>query len=140
MKWTYKHFANFFGVMGIVVAAGCGATRPALMASDTNPGMAWGKWEHVQAAVEAAVGPNEFAVVDDDFSVTGKAARFELLGVHGVAGELVVSKRGDEIDVAAHVRSAKGGSAQERKLVRDVKFRLEQLRENGWAPLPKGWD
>ncbi len=143
MKWTCKRFTNMIWVAGFsaaIVISGCGLSRPALTARDINPDLAAGKWQHVPAAIQAAVGPNEFAVLSDDFSDAADTATFQLQGVHGLQGEIVVKNKGENIEVAASVQTNLRKTEIERMLTRDVKFRLGQLVEKGWAPLPASWE
>lgn len=123
-----------------MTVVGCGHSRPALLQRDINPDLAAGKWQHVPAAVQAAVGPNEFAVLSDDFSDAADTATFQLQGVHGLKGEVVVRNKGETIEVATSVQTTLRKSEIERMLTRDVKLRLAQLTEKGWAPLPPEWE
>lgn len=142
MKWTNQQIANIcvFSLIAAFASQGCGTSRPALTPNDTNPVSVNGTWQHVPAAVQAAVGPNEFAVVIDNYSESGNAAIFKLIGVQGVHAELVIQVQAGEIAVRAIVESSLKKNEHERMLVRDVKIRLEQLREKGFAPLPPGWE
>lgn len=143
MKWTYELFINTIlaaCVAAAILVPGCGLSRPALTQRDLNPNLAAGKWQHVPAAVQAAVGPNEFAVLSDDFSDAADVATFQLQGVHGLQGEIVVRNKVENIEVATSVKTNLRKSEIERMLTRDVKLRLEQLLEKGWAPLPPSWE
>ncbi len=143
MKWTCKLLTNTVWatfVAAVIIAPGCGLSRPSLTERDINPDRAPGEWQHVPAAVQAAVGPNEFAILSDDFSDAAEMATFQLQGVHGLQGEIVVRNKGEEIEVATSVKTNLRKSEIERMLTRDVKLRLGQLIEKGWAPLPAAWE
>lgn len=125
-------------------AGGCAGTerfgKPVPSAGTTATCMA--DWNDVVASVNAAVGQCESAIERIDESQPD-VVTFSLRTIYDEPGTLVVERTPgpDPVMCTLRARLGRDGDAKrEAALIRDVKYRLGQLRGRDYAPLPDGWE
>lgn len=129
---------------------GCSAGGTSFLAP-AERSLATGDWDDVRAAVEAGARAAEMAVVSSSESNDGRTKTYQLVTVTDEPAQVVAQIRGGASMSGATGWGAAGGAGpielsasvgrfgdaqRERKLLRAIRQRLEQLSGVDSAPLP----
>lgn len=141
-----KHLYAFCSSAVLILAAlltGCAPARP--VAPDPAMGPAtleiYAEWRHIEPSMQIAVRRAEMAITDRQTAPATK--RFELQSVRDESGWLVVTPLVDEPfphdePIPMRVETSIGlfgNPSAERRLLRALTDRLDQLRGREWAPV-----